>query len=265
VNEWVSRSLDVANSSGYLDKLSRIYPATRPPLRPLPDSIKQRISELHAAQDKVKLVNLFLKLREVGTPFPFEHPYASLLYSHAELRAKNPTILKQIGNALLAIPVSELIRGCERPADINRVLGAAFQDWIRRYFPSRGFRVLAELDFNSATQASFLDAANATILHYVKDKLGYDFSLGRDFLAKIGKVYIMGEARFFSTYGGSQTRDLRSTLEFTKAHKMNLTTVAVVDGVIWFNKRYVELLKKLKSGEPAITALLLEDFLNSFK
>lgn len=237
MNEWVVRSLEIANAPGYLDKLSAIYRPTRPPRRPLPNAVKRKIRQLHRAGDLRALVAFFFALRRQGYSFPFEHPYASLLHARRELIKKNNQVVDQIGRALLDVSASELIRGCERPADINRVMGSHFQDWIRNYFPQRGFYVLPENKFENACQPSFLDAVNAAILAYVRDKLGYDFSLGRDFLAKVGRVYIMGEARFFSTHGGSQTRDLRSTLEFAKSARMNLTTVAVVDGIVWFNRR----------------------------
>jgi hypothetical protein len=263
VNEWVRRSLEIANSPGYLDKLNAIYPADRPPRRPLSRSTKKAITQLHNEKRGDKLVSLLLALEKEGHPFPFEHPYASLFRKHVDLLEKNPKTVQQIGNALLELSVKEIINGCERPPDINRIMGPMFRNWLHQYFPGRGYPVLPEGNFESYPGPAFLDAANSAILHYVAEKLGYDFKRGRDFLARVGKDYVIGEARFFSTSGGSQNRDLEQTIDFARSARVGLVPVAVVDGVAWFNKGYREKLSNLKTGEIALTALALEDFLKS--
>lgn len=265
MNKWVRRSLEIANSPGYLDRLSAIYPAIRPPRRPLPNSAKQKIAELHRAGDGRGLVTLLLALRGKGHPFPFEHPYASLLGKYPELLDKNPDIVRHLGESLLALSVKEIIRGCERPADINRVMGPAFRNWLRHFFPTQGYPVLPEAQFETYGGPAFLDAANSAVLHHASYKLGFPLERGRDFLARVGTRYVIGEARFLSTSGGSQTRDLRETIGFVKSAKKHLVAIAVLDGVIWFNRAYVQIVSELGKDEPALTALLLYDFLESLR
>jgi hypothetical protein len=161
------------------------------------------------------------------------------------------------------MPVEDVIRGAERPIDINRVMGQAFYNWLRRYFPSRGIPILRESQFSDYAGRAFFDGRNADILRYVARALGRKLERGRDFLFKTGGKSVIGEARFLSTSGGSQTRDLNETIEFIKRTKGKVIGVGVLDGIVWFNKSYTKRLSSLGTQEPALTVLLLEDFLES--
>jgi hypothetical protein len=264
MNEWVKRSLELADSSHYLDRLGQIYPSAIPPIRPLGEEVKEQIRSFHAEKDWKNLLKLLFRITQEGHPFPIEHPYASILRQRPELIEKNPGVFQQLGEIVLSMGISEIVRGCERPADINRIMGSAFHRWIRQYFPRQGYMFLSEYEFERSRGPSFLDAANAAILKYVNTKLGLELSRGRDFLFKNNDKCVIGEARFLSTGGGSQTRDLLETLNFVKdAKRDNVIAVAVIDGIIWFNRSYVQRLLELEEDEPALSALLLKDFLQS--
>jgi hypothetical protein len=125
--------------------------------------------------------------------------------------------------------------------------------------------VLPESEFEEFQGLCFLDARDKVILDYVNKKLSVKLERGRDFLAKVGNKYVVGEARFLSSSGGSQTRDLRETISFIKSLKGEVCAVGVVDGIVWFNKKYVEMLAELKEDEVILTALLLKDFLEDFR
>ena len=170
--------------------------------------------------------------------------------------------MQELGEALLTLSLDELIRGAERPADINRVMGSAFRNWLR----SLGYPMLSQSDFDVSDTPAFLDAANAAILNYAHSKLAIPLKRGRDFLFKGRKKYVIGEARFLSTKGGSQTRDLREAIEFSREAKHSIIiAVVILDGVAWFDKAYINMLSELKDDEPALTALLLHEFLERFR
>jgi len=111
----------------------------------------------------------------------------------------------------------------------------------------------------------FLDATNSLVMEYANRELGCNLRQGRDFLCKVFDRFVIGEARFFSTPGGSQTRDLRSTLDFVRDKTGNAIRVAVLDGVVWFYRSYVYMVSELGEDEYALSALLLKDFLESLR
>jgi len=265
VNPWVERSIRLAESEGYLDKLSEIYPAERLPRRPLEESEIELIKRLYREQKGEELVRLLLKLTRKKHPFPIEHPYASLIRQKPTLISKNPKVVKKLGDILLSMEVEDIIKGCERPPDINRVMGSAFQNWLRRKF-SKDYPFLAGYQLKIFQGPAFFDGKNAAIREFVKSELGIELERGRDFLFKIGDTYVLGEARFLSTSGGSQTRDLQETISFVrKTKRSNLIAIAVIDGIVWYNNTYKRMLSELEKDEPALTALILEDFLKSLE
>lgn len=263
MNEWVKKSLKIASSYGYLDRLAEIYPATTLPRRYLGDEEREKLKLLHQKGDWKKLLQTLFRLTKEGHPFPIEHPYASILRQKPNLAQKNLGIFERLGREMLSMPIEDLIRGCERPIDLNRVMGSAFFNWLGRYFPERGIPVLPESEFESHDALCFLDARNAAILDYVERKLGITLKRGRDLLAKKGDKYVIGEARFLSTSGGSQTRDLRETIDFIRNLKEKVSAIGVVDGIVWFNRSYVKVISGLADDEVVLTALLLKDFLET--
>lgn len=266
MNEWVKKSLELANSQGYLDRMSNIYPATALPVRPLNQQVREKISSLHKQGDITSLLKLLLKItkkRFGAHPFPIEHPYASIFRQKPELIEKNLTVFQELGKIILSMSAEDIVRGVERPIDINRVMGQAFYNWLRSYFPNQGIPILPEHQFDSYTDRVFFDGRNAAIIDYVTRRLARRLERGRDFLYRIKNTYVIGEARFLSTSGGSQTRDLNETIGFIKANKGSIIGVGVIDGIVWFNNSYIRRLSILGDDEPAITVLLLEEFLKS--
>ena len=257
----------LAEGQDYLLKVSQIYPATIPPRRPLDRRTREMIETLHKNRDGKRLLRLLLDLRRKGHPFPIEHPYVPLLGKRKEIFNKNPGMVKIVADILLDMSVDDIIKGCERPPDINRIMGQAFRRWLRSYFPTHGYPVLPELKFDTYPNSAILDATNRAIMEYVRRKLDIDLGKGRDILVKIvdaeGNIlYVVGEARFLSTSGGSQTRDLREVLSFVRETNENLIRIGVLDGVMWFDRSYLRMIRELEEGEYVLSAILLKDFLD---
>ena len=265
LNEWVKKSLELANSQGYLDRLSQIYPSTIPPSRPLEVTVKKEIEHFHAQGDWQSLLKKLFELTRKGHPFPIEHPYASILRQKPKLIESNPQTFQQLGQIILSMKIEDIIRGCERPVDINRAMGSAFRGWLKRYFSAQGYAFLQESQFEKSRGPAFFDGPNAAILQFINKKLHISLDRGRDFLFKLGDKYVVGEARFLSTAGGSQTRDLLETINFVKSVKKHLIALAVVDGIVWFHGQYVRKLSRLEKDEYALSALLLKEFLESLR
>lgn len=267
MNVWAEKSIKIACAAGYLDELCKIYSPIPAADRPLSAEDKARIGTLHSKQKGMELVEFLLQLKRQKHPFPFEHPYISLLArKKPNLFKGNPRTVKAIGDMLLAMKPEFIIRGCERPADINRTMGPMFRNWLQSHFPSKGYAVVGRAEFHTAKGIAFLAGTDADIREYVNTKLGCDLTRGTDCLAKVATGrFVVAEARFLSTAGGSQDRDLRVTLDFATSKAGETIRVALLDGIVWFHSRYLEEIAKLKESEYALSALLLEDFLQTLR
>ena len=71
LNEWVEKSLKVANAKGYLDGLTEVYPAIPGSDRPLPEETKDEIRRLHEAKESEKLLGQEASFYREGQSF---HP-----------------------------------------------------------------------------------------------------------------------------------------------------------------------------------------------
>ncbi|MCK4368072.1 MAG: hypothetical protein KAV68_00140 [Dehalococcoidales bacterium] len=263
MNKWVQKSIDFTNAPGYLDRLTEIYPAIPTQRPPLPQSVKDKIEELIITNNSLEAIKLLVNLK--GYPFPLEHPYVPLLRAYPKLLEQNPNVVEQIGQILVSLGPAGAIEGCERPPDLNRQMGQRFKNWLRRHFTPRGYKFLPEHVFSNYQGKAFLDAGDTAITKYANKNLGCQITRGRDFLFRVKDKFVIGEARFLSDSGGSQRRDVRETIDFAKDVMGNIIKIAVLDGAPWFDNSMLSVIQSLEDDEPALSALLLEDFLESLR
>jgi len=77
---------------------------------------------------------------------------------------------------------------------------------------------------------------------------------------RIGKNFILGEAKFITDFGGSQNNQLREALEVASLKGENFSGIAVLDGVVWLgDNSYLRQIEQF--GGVALSALLLKDFI----
>jgi hypothetical protein len=282
INEWCKKTFNFVRCENYLDRLLEVYPAELPPPRPLPYQIKNRIIELYNAKNYTELVTLLISLK--AHPFPIEHPYASLLRGlnkkdRTIIIGRNPVLVEKLGELLISLGLNNIIKGMERPADINRILGDAFKSWIRRKFVGKHFRVVEEsIDLLRCDEGEICMYAgpDEEIGNFMKQYLNLDEPqegfYNRDVVAHLRGMYIIAEARFLSSYGGSQTRDLENTLRFVERMEsisrdaegrgVKVRGIALLDGITWFNRNYVEMIKKRAIRDRVVmSALFLEEYL----
>ncbi len=223
MNEWTQKTLHLVKTQSYLDMLMDIYPAVPTARDPLPDDIRQKIINLYNQNKKKELVELLLDLK--GYPFPVEHPYASLLrhLNKTERRrvlSGNPKLIQTLSDLLFNLGLNKILSGIQRPPDINRQMGPAFQNWLKRFFSQKHYaKFLKDLDACPGDKICFLDGRDEEIGRYITHNLGITMEnekFERDLLVRVGKIYVVGEARFLSTPGGSQTRDLDKQLRLLR-------------------------------------------------
>lgn len=261
MNKWGKASIELAKSPGYLDKLTQIYPSVPTERAKLSESFKQRIKELQGKEIEGDLIALLVGLK--SHPFPFEHPYVSLLRAMPNLIKKNPIVVRDIGNILRGLGAEGIIKGCERPPDLNRQMGHSFPNWLRVYFSPKGYRFLDESRFSSYDGKAFLNGGDKRLTAYANKYLGCKITRNRDMLAKINGTYVIAEARFLSSGGGSQSRDVREAIGFVKDKKGIPIKIAIFDGMPWFDEDMLGVITSLDNDEVALSALLLEDYLDA--
>jgi hypothetical protein len=279
------KTLKLAEEGDYLDKLLEIYPAGLPPERPLPEVIREEIKELYEAG---RYEDLVIRLLDLRHPFPVEHPYAALLRhldrsQRMSVIKRNPQIIKVLANILASLGLNNIIRGVERPKDINRALGAAFRNWVGNKFARTPFRIVDEsyqlLRCSRDKEICIFIGSDVEIGSFVRERLRLEEPrtrfFNRDILVYLRDTFILGEARFLSTPGGSQSRDLDNILSFVEAmeeisaHARNrgikIKGIALLDGIVWFYGDYVETIIRRAIGDVVVmSALFLEDYLLSF-
>jgi len=282
LNEWAKRTLELATNGNYLDRLLEIYPAKLPPGRPLPQDVKQKIVDLYHKGEYEKLVILLIELKDRNYPFPIEHPYAALLRHLSRTKRysvikRNPQIIKELADLLVSLGLNNIIRGVERPKDINRTLGVAFKAWVNKKFRETPFKVVDNHNLLlkcSNNEICIYVGPDEKIAEFIKFYLRLkepeDRFFDRDIIVKVKNLYIVGEARFLSTPGGSQNRDLDNTLRFVETMEniagsttdIKVKGIALIDGVVWFHNSYVKQIKQRAINDRVVmSALFLKEYL----
>lgn len=122
MNLWIERSIQLANSSDYLDRLSQMYPVVVERKRQLPAGIRQGIIDAYEKQDELALVKALMKLPR----FPVKDPYVAFLKKRTEFVNLNPATVSRLGQRLLSMGFAEMMARCEEPKEFNTQIGPLF-------------------------------------------------------------------------------------------------------------------------------------------
>lgn len=254
MNKWVEKSIKLANSKGYLDKLFDVYPTTLGLARNLPKNLLDKFKKDFNKGNKIELIKDLLNFPK----FPIDDPYVASLRRHPFLFRKNPKTINRISKRLFAMDLDIILELSTAPKKPSRQLGHVFDDWLKK----EGYRFLGEEKFKTFKGISFLKGGNKELksfaIRYLQIK---GLKKGLDFILKIKGKYIIGEAKFLTDYGGTQNNQFRDAINVAKVKKDNVLGIAVLDGIVWFesNAYMHKTVKSLKST--ALSALLLKKFI----
>ena len=254
MNEWIRRSIQIAEERDYLDQLSRIYRVQLNPPRPVDPELIRRITEFHERRQFRELIELLIDHGK----FPYREPFLGFLKADRGAMDRNPETIRRISGVLQQMQPIRIIEGIEEAPEPDRQFGGHFRQWVGMLPYSR----LAAEEFLHANTVCVLDGGDATLLNFANDHLNCGLEKGPDLLAKTSNGYVVAEAKFITDTGGNQGKSLREILDFIRAERGDALRVGIVDGVIWVKRRgKFAVLRNVE--QIAMTALLLEEFLRN--
>jgi len=257
MDKWIERSIEIANSPGYLDKLHEIYPVVQETTRKVSLEIKRELEEIFKSEDNTILIKKLLGLPK----FPIKDPYVAFLRKRDVFIQYNPKTVNRIAERVRAMGFNAMIASLEEPKEFNRQIGTLFGKWIRKI----GHQMLDwdELKIHFGGIA-FLRGGDALLKDFANKELGCDLDKGPDFIAKAKGTYIVGEAKFLTDYGGHQNAQFEDALRLLKNSAGRAIRIAVLDGVVWIQNGSKMFRTICALKVTALTALLLMEFLENF-
>jgi len=257
MNEWVKRSIDLANSKGYLDKIFEVYPVEIGDIRGVTKELIIKLREAFKNKNKKDLIKALLQFPK----FPIDDPYIASLRRHPYLLEKNPKTIKRIGERLFSIKINTILRLATKPKSPSRQFGNSFENWIHTI----NHPFLEEERFKSYNKTAFLKGSDAKLKQFAIRELGVKRLTRRpDFILKTKNKFIIGEAKFLTDYGGTQNNQFDGAVKIAKVKNPQIIGLAVLDGIVWFrsNAYMHRTVKKLRGV--ALSALLLKKFIKYF-
>lgn len=257
MNEWIRRSMQVANSPGYLDRLSRIYEMQVNPRRPLEASAVREIRNAYKKRNDRQLLELLIKHGEI---FPVKDSYVGFLKKEPRALRENPRTVSRIAKRLYSMDFDTLMYEASRPMETNRQLGHAFKKWL----PELGYRVVDEAEIKKSKRGILLlGGGDEKLKHFATSHLGCKLRKGIDLVAKKHSKYIIGEAKFLTTPGGEQDRGFDDAESFVNNRSGNATRIALLDGYVWLKSNKGLNQRICLGNNPIMSAILLKQFIKA--
>jgi hypothetical protein len=256
MNEWSKKTVKLAKTQNYLDRLYSIYP-NELEIRSVNSEAMCAIEKLFRNRDCEELLNKLLALEK----FPFKDSYVSFLRKDRSAIKRNPETAKRLCETLYNLGFEKVKEGMLEPKEANRRRGQQYRNWAKT-----NFRHVNIDDFiASKSGIVFLEGSDKEVLDFCNIKLKLGISKRPDFVAKSGIKYLVGEAKFLSSTGGNQGRGFEDTMNLAMSTSGNAYKAAVLDGVLWIETGSQEFKKIEHANVYALSALLLVDFLRKLK
>lgn len=253
MDAWARKTARLAQTGDYLDQLQAIYPVA-PKTRTVPERAVQEIREAFEKKDSASLLRVLLSLER----FPYDESYAKYLRTDPAAIGRNPKTVDRICHILFGMGLDKVVEGVSAPKKANTGRGPEFKRWAKsqfRFADIKAFRT-------SKSGVVFLDASDTEVRDFANATLGAGLEKRPDFVAKSGKKFVIGEAKFLSDEGGNQRNAFRDAMDVAAHPTGKAIKVAVLDGIVWI--RGSSFYKAIEtSNVRAFSALLLKDFLRS--
>lgn len=267
MNYWTERSIEIANTEAYLDRLYRIYPMANNECRNIDADVIDAISRAIEDRDNTTLINHLLQ-QEL---FPIKDSYVAYLRKDNNAILRNPEVVNRITNKIYEIGTEEVIRRIREPKETNRQMGPLFNNWLRSGVLGLNL-VETERDLLMSPNDCVFIGSDQAKKDFAHRYLGYNREKGLDFLARVNGLFIMGEAKFLTDIGGHQNaqfNDALATMRTTLGQSnYKVLLISILDGVLYIrsrNQMYKRLQDDLTNDEVVLSAVLLSDFIEDVK
>lgn len=261
--DWTKKSFEEAEKEGYVDRVrSKAYDIKKSQeRRDLSNDLKKKAREAYKKGDDKELVRAFLEFDK----FPFDNVFVGLLRSIDDLE-NNPDTIDEISSRIREMGIEEAFKQCSAPKVTNRKLVNKFEQYVETDFNFPKTSSLDKFKENPRSKNYLVfTGSGKQIKDFINDK-GVDINKEPDLLCKKEKhetTYIVGEAKFLTSRGGHQSRQLDDVINLLEYGKKNVKTIGIVDGVPWFNKNNQMGKKMINAEGDIISVLLLEEYIKS--
>lgn len=257
MNKWIHYSIQYANQRSYLDDLFQVYPT-------IPEGIRDiDMTKWHQVEDAFRIRNnrlLIESLLQLDL-FPIKDSYIAYLRRDPKAIMRNPQTINRLCGRIYEMGLTKLFERCSEPKETNRQIGPLFKDWIRS--KALGISPIPISQFISSTSNAILDASDAQMMDFAREKLNYRHDKGLDFVARFNGKYVIGEAKFLTDFGGHQNAQFNDAISTIITPHVKAVKIAILDGVLYIptNNKMYKAITRTYFDENIMSALVLRDFL----
>src|ERR1700759_1435336 len=224
MNYWTELSIQFANQRNYLDELLSVYPLAPDVIRQLDETTWKKVEAAFQARNDQELLQNLLTL----VLFPLKDSYVSYLRRDRTALPRNPETVKRICGRLYEMGLEKIWARSSEPKETNRQIGPLFRRWLNQN--TLGLPLLSELEFTATKDNAILSGSDAQLKQFAKDRLGYTGHKGLDFVARMHRKYVIGEAKFLTDFGGHQNGQFADGLSLLADTSASAIKVAIYDG-----------------------------------
>jgi Tsp45I type II restriction enzyme len=200
MNYWTDLSIKFANQRNYLDELFSVYPLAPDVIRHLDETTWKKVEAAFQTRNDQELLQNLLTL----DLFPIKDSYVPYLRRDRTALPRNPETVKRICGRLYEMGLEKIWARSSEPKETNRQIGPLFRRWLNQNI--LGLPLLSELEFTATKDNAILRGSDAQLKQFAKDRLGYTGRKGLDFVARMHRNYVIGEAKFLTDFGGHPKR-----------------------------------------------------------
>lgn len=256
-DDWIQKSLEIVNKEEYLSKLISVYPINKNSFRNVSKELIEDIIDSYNKGDPIGVVNHCLSLEK----FPIDNPYISMLRDRSIFN-KNLEVVKTIGNILLGMGIRELETLIRAPKSGSRQFGNSFKSWLKAQYKDGSFLGPYDFERYNGKELKFLTGSDKALKDFIWDKFRLETEKGLDLVFKKNNKIYIGEAKFITDSGGTQTNQLNIALDIAKKDGDEVGSIAIIDGVPWIDNSYFKKIDQIPNRN-VLTAILLPDYLSN--
>ncbi|WP_436416097.1 restriction endonuclease [Petrimonas sp.] len=257
MNYWTQISIDYANQRSYLDDLFHVYPTIPEGVRELDNNLWSAIEASFNRKDNDDLMRNLLKMKL----FPIKDSYVAYLKKDSSSIERNPKTINRLCGRLYEMGIDKIYERCTEPKETNRQIGPMFNNWIKK--KSLGLEPVKLEEFLSNTDDAILGGTDIDRMRFARTELNYFRNKGLDFIARFNGKYVIGEAKFLSSDGGSQNSDFEDAIATLEAKETNAVRIAILDGILYIkgNTKMHKFISNPYKDYNIMSSLVLREFL----